>query len=200
VRLVLTYTRCSRDVQQLIRRADTTGRADRPQRRPTLASIYGASVLGPPVALFAYAASAASIILIVIAATSFRDLAVGAKVATILHFCIGPLVFVPVGNNYGPFLCVAIAAAYAEAEGSVRNLSRLEISFVVLSIVGNFMTGLVRTAHRFVFDGILYNEWIQTYTLSSADDSEKKFTAKWNRRVNRLMERMASGMFTLPAE
>jgi len=69
-----------------------------------------------------------------------------------------------------PFLSVAIAAAYAGAEGSVRSLSKLEISFVVLSIVGNFVLGLFRTAHRFVFDPKLYNEWIQTYTFSSAED------------------------------
>jgi hypothetical protein len=156
--------------------------------------MYGLGFIAIPMFPFLLASYAASIILLVIAATSFRDLTVGAKVATILHFCTGPLMMFPVGTNYSPFLLVAIAAAYAGAEGSVRSLSKLEISFIVLSIVGNFMNGSIRLARQFVFDGILYKEWIRTYTFGSAEDSEKRFTAKWNRLVNKLVNSVAEGI------
>jgi WD40 repeat protein len=107
--------------------------------------------LGLPLLPFLFASYAGSIIL-AIAVTSFRDLTIGAKVATILHFYIGPLMMVLVGTNYSLFLLWRLLPHILgqRAEGTVRNLSRLEISFVVLSIVGNFMNGLFKAAPQFV--------------------------------------------------
>jgi hypothetical protein len=127
---------------------------------------------------------AAGIILIVIAATSFHDLVVGAQVCTVLYFCVGFIMnFIMVVNIYSPFVSLGFAAAYGGIEGRVRALTKLEISFLVLAIIGNLIEGIIRVSFRFFFQGMMYDEWIKTYYFASTDDGKTMFKTPWNTRT-----------------
>jgi ABC-type anion transport system duplicated permease subunit len=128
-------------------------------------------------------------IFIQIARASFQDLTTYAKVATVFYFCACPLLSVPGPNTYMPFVLTATTAVYSWSEGSVRDLSKLEIWFVVLSVIGTVMVGLFRVIVIHFILPFLYNEWIRTYSLGSKEDLTN-FTAEYNRWINGLVDKL----------
>ena len=139
---------------------------------------------------FRFASVVGRVILIIIAAESFQRRKVLGRVLTILYFCWSPLSFIPVGHTRTLFLSAATAGAFAGAEGSTRHLSKREVDFVVLAIAGDFVQGIFRVVIRFVVEPILYDEWVRRFIFVSAEDSEERFAAKWNRLFNGLTERV----------
>ena len=112
-----------------------------------------------------------------IARASFQELTTYSKVATVLYFCTYPLLCVPGPITFTPFVLIATTAVYGWSEGSVRDLSELEIWFVVLSIIGSIMVGLFRVIVLHFIQPFLYDERIRRYSLSSKEDL-KNFTAE----------------------
>jgi hypothetical protein len=121
------------------------------------------------------------------ARTTFQDLTTYAKVATVLYFCTCPLLIVPGPNTYTPFVLTATTAIYGWSESSVRDLSKLERCFVVLSVLGTVMIGLFRVIVLYFIHPFLYNEWIRTYSLGSEEDLTN-FAARYNGWINGLVD------------
>lgn len=165
---------------------DTQELANRPKTRPPFSEWLAPTIIMAVFSLpHVLCSTAAWVILIVIIAKSFGDLSSGGKACAILYLCIGPLIRVPYLAFYVPVSVLAITISFAAVEGTLRGLSKLEIAFVVLSLIGeSFITAGVLVSRW--MDQVVYEEWVETFNMSSTDDSERRFAARWNRMFTKI--------------
>jgi len=164
--------------------------ANQLSRRPPLASNLGGIIAAIPALPFMLSGVAASILLIVIMKNSFSHLTAVGKTATVFHFLSLLLSLIPIANTYGPFITIFIDVIYAVAEGRTRPLLNLEVSFIVLSMVGNSVQCLWGILHRFFINRMLYDEWIKSYNFESMKDSKNNLAGKWHQWVIKLTDRV----------